>query len=570
MGFVVNIKLLPNDVSDIYTLEIDENKSLQDVAIAFSKVVFQSNRRMTFFLTNSLFDINPDATGLENSLSLQELTLNETPDQVFLFARVEEEDTDVTPRLEAEEEDPIKSQQINCTIFFYPEGWSHTVVMWRGQQIKHMKRDLNENLNIDTKNVRLMHEGIIVEDDAFIEIYGDDPIFTFHMIFDQEFKEDKEVEVEEVPMDHAPFELDLYKKPFLGGYRDKRNGKEYHHAFTQTFKKINMVQKFHRDTQTVHVVDVKQQCPREMSTQTIRRDLCMEGNYRVVESGEYETADVYEAKRNAAAVTIQRVVRGYLARKQYGGLLMDRSKEEEAILEMARKKDEYEAFINEKRRKARLSPRSNRDFKQIHDEVAKWHQREVDRINMMFPDKEDEDQNKERQERMKALLSKETQMLQAIGKLKIKANKENRKNAVTKTLKLMSAPKLWAMSDGSVCEVSTPLCVRAEELKTLYEGLTSNIPLDERLDVLLHVKCTVKEFDCALTRDIVDLIDREADLISRNRPVKTMKGLRQRISNLFLRFIETPEFNPEAARFQRVPVDFRVSKDHVPIVPFSR
>jgi hypothetical protein len=32
-------------------------------------------------------------------------------------------------------------------------------------------------------------------------------------------------------------------------------------------------------------------------------------------------------------------------------------------------------------------------------------------------------------------------------------------------------------------------------------------------------------------------------------------GLRRRLSNMFLQFIETPEFNPEAARFQKVPAD---------------
>jgi hypothetical protein len=31
-----------------------------------------------------------------------------------------------------------------------------------------------------------------------------------------------------------------------------------------------------------------------------------------------------------------------------------------------------------------------------------------------------------------------------------------------------------------------------------------------------------------------------------------LEGLRKRISSLFLNFIETPEFNPEAARFQIV------------------
>jgi hypothetical protein len=51
-------------------------------------------------------------------------------------------------------------------------------------------------------------------------------------------------------------------------------------------------------------------------------------------------------------------------------------------------------------------------------------------------------------------------------------------------------------------------------------GLT----IDERLDVLLHVKWTVKEFDCALTRELVSLIDREADLLNRGRSETTLAG----------------------------------------------
>ena len=32
-------------------------------------------------------------------------------------------------------------------------------------------------------------------------------------------------------------------------------------------------------------------------------------------------------------------------------------------------------------------------------------------------------------------------------------------------------------------------------------------------------------------------------------------GLRKRLCNLFLQFIENPRFNPEAARFQKIPFD---------------
>lgn len=100
----------------------------------------------------------------------------------------------------------------------------------------------------------------------------------------------------------------------------------------------------------------------------------------------------------------------------------------------------------------------------------------------------------------------------------------------------------------------TPFTTRSKELMDLYNGL--RLPLlsiDERLDVLLHVKWTVKEFDCNLTREIVDLVDREADMLNRGRPEKSFAGCRKRLANLFLQFLETPEFNPEAMRFQKVP-----------------
>ncbi|CAM9465032.1 unnamed protein product [Sphacelaria rigidula] len=88
----------------------------------------------------------------------------------------------------------------------------------------------------------------------------------------------------------------------------------------------------------------------------------------------------------------------------------------------------------------------------------------------------------------------------------------------------------------------------------LYEALEAPLlSVEERLDVLLHLKWTVSAFDCRLTRDITELVDREADLLSRGRGEASLRPLRQRIRNLFLRFTETPDFNPEATRFLRVP-----------------
>ena len=192
--------------------------------------------------------------------------------------------------------------------------------------------------------------------------------------------------------------------------------------------------------------------------------------------------------------------------------------------------------------------------------MENWRQHETRRINETVKDE------KERLEELAKLLSKETKLLQTIDRLKIGANKENRGQRIKKMLDLMSAPKQWQMSDGDVAEVHTPFTTRAKELMELYQGLNlSMLSIDERLDVLLHVKWTVKEFDCNLTRNVVELIDREADLLNRGRSEKSLGGLRKRLSNMFLRFIETPEFNPEAARFQKVPRDLMLRPDVRPI-----
>lgn len=60
-----------------------------------------------------------------------------------------------------------------------------------------------------------------------------------------------------------------------------------------------------------------------------------------------------------------------------------------------------------------------------------------------------------------------------------------------------------------------------------------------------------QEHKCQLTRDIVDLIDREVDLMTRVKEA-SLVGLRMRISTLFLQYIKTPAFNPEVAKLLKV------------------
>ncbi|NXN37025.1 IQUB protein, partial [Rhinoptilus africanus] len=117
-------------------------------------------------------------------------------------------------------------------------------------------------------------------------------------------------------------------------------------------------------------------------------------------------------------------------------------------------------------------------------------------------------------------------------------------------------PKRWKAYDGKVTEMDTQYTLHARELLEIYRSISMNdIPKDERIDVLLTLRHTVKEHECKLTQEIVELIDREVDLMSREVKECNLEGLRRRISTLFLQYIKTPKFNPEVAKILKVPPD---------------
>jgi hypothetical protein len=167
----------------------------------------------------------------------------------------------------------------------------------------------------------------------------------------------------------------------------------------------------------------------------------------------------------------------------------------------------------------RMHPRSSTDFEILYNELEAWRAAETRRINGEISDET------ERLEALAQLLHKETKLLQTIDRLKLTATKDNREKRIQKMLELMSHPKLWESSNGAVTAVHTPFTTRAKELADLYSGLQMALSVEERLEVLLNIKWTVKQFDCQLTRDICDLVDRESDLLNRGRSEKSVEGV---------------------------------------------
>jgi len=274
----------------------------------------------------------------------------------------------------------------------------------------------------------------------------------------------------------------------------------------------------------------------------------------------YFNSDDLAELRLEKAIDLQRYTRGWFARTAATSL---RRAQAAAAAAAAAEEEAQKAEAEERHKleiQRRMHPHTYEDFDILYSELEAWRAQETRRINTESTSEE------ERLAALQQLVLKEQKLLQTIDRLRLQADEENRDKRIRSVLQLMSAPKRWQMSDGEIAQVHTPFTTRAKELMELYNGL--RLPLltiDERLDVLLHVKWTVKEFDCNLTRDIVELIDREADMLNRGRSESSLAGLRKRLANLFLQFIETPEFNPEAARFQKVPAELMLRSNVTPI-----
>ena len=343
------------------------------------------------------------------------------------------------------------------------------------------------------------------------------------------------------------------RKPrYLGGFRDRRDGTVYHHASNQTIptKPRAWKTKFTTETQTM-VGRSRLGTDQSRGVHADGEEGSRHGRIAGRRGLDREVHDPRggHGHQGAAHPDAAEVLPGYAGEaageRAQGPSRRRRSPREE-------EEEEKSAEAEERRRRfeveRRIRPKTSEDFELLYGELEQWRVRETAKVEAEFPPETDA-----RRLAMKRLLAKETELIRTIGRLRIAANNANRERRVELKLEDMSQTKRWERKDGSLVEVDTPFTVRARELARLYDALRMetrvDVSTDERLDVLVHVKWTVKEFDCGLTREIVELADREADLLNRGRDPAVMTGLRRRIANLFLQFVETPEFNPESARY---------------------
>ncbi|CAI9729680.1 Hypothetical predicted protein [Octopus vulgaris] len=342
-------------------------------------------------------------------------------------------------------------------------------------------------------------------------------------------------------------------KPFLGGFRHKTNRVEYFNASSQTkpvplhWPKRTL---FTRDTQTKQLTNQKLQTPQDTSTQMTKIGCYVSvAENRLHTPGKYITSKEKEDVKLAKVIILQTYIRRHLAWKY----VMKVRKQKEARLQFEKDEALKRQQEKEDRIKAeflrRQCPRSRKDFNTLYDALEKWRLQEIAKINETLT-------GAERKAALYMLLNQEMEHLAAIGRHQAIADEIIAEKNIESFLNKTAAPRSIISSyDNQKTLIDTPYTIRARELQEIYNSLiVNNFTLDERLDILLTLKYTIREHDyCKMSYELTCLVDREADLLMRGVSNNNLAGLRKRIATLFLQYIKTPIFNPEAARYTTLP-----------------
>ncbi|XP_074533855.1 IQ motif and ubiquitin-like domain-containing protein [Halichoeres trimaculatus] len=476
------------------------------------------------------------------------------------------------PLREPQRKENVGNSTATVKVVLVPEGHVMTVAFAIGLSIQELKRHLASELRVPAEVLQISLDGRVVEEHQSLMELGVRPHSSTRMemcsvdpnthplrpVRPPEHDNMPDVLTVRVQTGEGVFEEVVVEierprqqKVFLGGYKHLLTGAEYHHAAVQTLPKKRPdrgVVVFSRDTQTVELKSQIQQCAVDVSTQMTGIGCymsCMKD--KLLTPGTYITADEYHDRRLKAVIRLQSYVRRWLAQQEVNGLRRDRDNRLAWLeLQEQRRKEEKEEQLRDRRQRW-MNPQKREDFNLLFQALEKWRREEEQEINSTL-------KGAERKAALCGLLEQETTLISAIGRHHIAAQSNNFDKTVKNFLDKSAAPHQWRAGDGRLIEMDTLHTIRARELKELYNNINlSAVSQEERLQVLMTLKHTVREHRCQLTQDIVDLIDREVDLMTRGVKAASLEGLRKRISTLFLQFVKAPAFNPEAARLLKVP-----------------
>ncbi|POM80330.1 IQ and ubiquitin-like domain containing hypothetical protein, partial [Phytophthora palmivora] len=174
-------------------------------------------------------------------------------------------------------------------------------------------------------------------------------------------------------------------KPYLGGFRHRKTQQHFHHASAQTIlsrARRNMgPARFHRETQTQHLVTRSLQTKRESGTQMSRRDLKLDESFdRHVTARPYFDSYQLDSLREDSVLLMQRWWRGFRARL-YVFNIREQRRRANKLAEIEAQENEADDVSRQRREvNRRMHPNSVSDFEVLYNELDKWRQVECRKV----------------------------------------------------------------------------------------------------------------------------------------------------------------------------------------------
>ena len=213
--------------------------------------------------------------------------------------------------------------------------------------------------------------------------------------------------------------------------------------------------------QTRQELDKEEQKSSEKGTQVPRMGLyVLKENDRVLPfSGHYTSAEELDRKYMFNVMFVQRVCRGWIARKKVAQMRDVYSKQKDQEEDDRRLKTEEQYLRKVEEAKRCENPKTKADFDMLYNKLEEWRRTEEGGIKS----KDSRTLNVSRAK----LVMEEAKMLSKISTNKNIANLEAKENTIRDFLYKASSPHCWTLSDGGTISIETPDTLRAQELQNL-------------------------------------------------------------------------------------------------------
>lgn len=259
-----------------------------------------------------------------------------------------------------------------------------------------------------------------------------------------------------------------HPKTDLGGYRDLMRNTVYRHAYSQTDQPVtNFPVCFERNTQIFDTETKPTNVPREFGSQTQDVQLWIDPRTdKPMVPQKYFASELWLQRRVEAALHIQKMVRGHLARQRMARikLLSEQISQERTDLVETRRQETERAKMSEIEK--RIRPRAKADFQSLYRELNNWKSQQTTRV------KEDKRLGEpEKHKIFRSILNTEIEMLQTLDKQFLQSNKLLKKEKMDSFLESLGREKRWRNSDGRFNPVQTDFTVRASHLFEVYRKL---------------------------------------------------------------------------------------------------